>query len=404
MAGYEPVELRAELVSVGLENDLRDELPTTQPVVLHVCEAYGGGVMNVIHDYIDAAPDHRHVILRRSRADHDTGSVAGRDIQVIDWPSGLRPSLRVLAEVMQSLQPDIVHAHSSIAGALVRLSSAVPTHKIFYTPHCFAFERRDIGRLTRLTYLAVERVLARRTAHYVAVSPRELDLAVGLHRAARGSYVPNIVRVEPPDLSAAQPRTGAATVVTVGRISEQKDPAFFADVVRAAGERTDITWLWLGDGPAHLVEPLRAAGVQVSGWLSRAEVFDAMRNAAVYLHTASWEGAPLSILEAAALDLPLVVRDTPATESLALDDLVGTPAEAADAVLRRLQPHDCRPVNARLLARHTADSQRAALLAAYETACRTAGTTRRNRLQPRRLEEPYRWPPTVVDAQTLAAS
>jgi glycosyltransferase involved in cell wall biosynthesis len=73
----------------------------------------------------------------------------------------------------------------------------------------------------------------------------------------------------------------------------------------------------------------------VSGWLLREEVVHRLRGADAYLHTAEWEaGYPLSLLEAGALDLPLVVRAIPSLVDLPLP-LAHSPEQAA-AQLRSL--------------------------------------------------------------------
>ncbi|WP_237342687.1 glycosyltransferase [Vibrio vulnificus] len=41
-----------------------------------------------------------------------------------------------------------------------------------------------------------------------------------------------------------------------------------------------------------------------------------LRNADIYLHTAAWEGMPLTILEAAKLTRPMVIRKIGATKDL----------------------------------------------------------------------------------------
>ena len=69
-------------------------------------------------------------------------------------------------------QPDLIHLHSSWAGLLGRL---VPLgrRKIVYTPHCYAFERRDLSQVVRIGLWLVEKILSRRNAGVFAVSPRE---------------------------------------------------------------------------------------------------------------------------------------------------------------------------------------------------------------------------------------
>ena len=136
------------------------------------------------------------------------------------------------------------------------------------------------------------------------VSPYEAAQARPL--GVRAMFVPNTVDHDPPH---ADPTPADRTViVTAGRVMTQKDPYFFADVVRnlrAAGLPPEHEIRWVGDGAPHLRAVLENAGVTVLGWRSRDETLREMRRAAVYLHTAAWEGNPMTLLEATRLGVPM---------------------------------------------------------------------------------------------------
>jgi hypothetical protein len=62
---------------------------------------------------------------------------------------------------------EIVHAHSSKAGVLVRAVLPRPSGRVVYSPHCFGFNRSGAGG--RLLAWAVEQALVPRTGAIVAV-------------------------------------------------------------------------------------------------------------------------------------------------------------------------------------------------------------------------------------------
>ncbi|RKS80730.1 glycosyltransferase involved in cell wall biosynthesis [Motilibacter peucedani] len=342
-----------------------------RPVVLHVVEAWGGGVMSAVLAYAQSAPAYRHVALAAPREGHDTGEVAERDgVTLREMPRSRRAALRAIAAEYRSLRPDVVHAHSSYGGVLARLCGAIPREKIVYTPHCYAFERRDVPVPARWAFYAVERLLALRTGVTAGCSPREVELAramlPGSRRPTGAAYVPNVVRVE----HSPRRRGGPLTVVGVGRLDAQKSPEFFRAVV-AAARPVDPTlrWLWLGGGSPESVEQMRAAGVETSGWLPRPELLQQLAEGDIYLHTAAWEGAPISALEAAALGLPVVGRAIPAMASLGLQRLASTPEQVAELVLALREPSE-RAVavaeSAELNSRHSPEHQVAALTGVYD--------------------------------------
>ena len=75
-----------------------------------------------------------------------------------------------------------------------------------------------------------------------------------------------------------------------------------------------LKWIGGGGSDAHLAE-LLAAGVEVTGWLEQDIAVKELAGCDIYLHTAAWEGYPMTILEAFELGLPVVARGIPALAS-----------------------------------------------------------------------------------------
>ncbi|GGI05298.1 glycosyl transferase [Egicoccus halophilus] len=339
--------------------------------MLHVVEALGGGVQSALIDHLRSVPEFDHVVLGPPRPGHATGeALVPPAKRWVPCPRRLDRAAYALHRIHRRLRPDVVHAHSSFAGVWVR-ASAIPTRRIVYTPHCYAFERVDLSPLVRRTVHGVERALAPRTGVVAAVSPREAELASDLSNgAARIVYVPNVARVA--DVSPAEPVE--RTVLGIGRFSAQKDPYFFADV---AGRLRDEGWrfTWIGDGPDAYRSVLEANGVALPGWRTREQVLDTLASSAVYLHTAAWEGAPVTLLEAAALGRPIVGRRIPALASLGVEGLGDTPAEVADSIRALGDPDALRAASdasRQLDARHSGEAQRRGLLEAYAAVLGTA--------------------------------
>ncbi|WGX95219.1 glycosyltransferase family 4 protein [Nocardioides sp. L-11A] len=333
--------------------------------VLHLIESLGGGVLTSVLAMVEATPGLEHHVAVWPRRTHaDTGDRLDAFAGVHELPRGLPRALRSADELVRSLAPDQVHAHSSYAGLLARFPR--PAAEVVYSPHCFAFERQDLGPAARAGVRRIERSLAARTAVLAACSPREAALgrALGHRRVVtvpnRPLHVPDLRARFAPDLH----------VVTVGRIGPQKDWPY---LLRAKGYLEDVlgchvSWEWLGGGDPGAEQALRAHGVAVAGWLPRSEVLQRASRAQVYVHTAAWEGAPISILEAAALGLPLAVRGIPGLLGLDLPGTARTAADLADRIARLRDP-----------ARWSAEQQRSLQVA--------AGHTRR--LQHERLTAAY---------------
>ncbi|MDQ6525662.1 glycosyltransferase family 4 protein [Nocardioides sp. LHD-245] len=333
--------------------------------ILHLIESLGGGVLTSVLAMVEATPELEHHVAVWPRRSHaDTGDRLDAFDGVHELRSRLPRALRSADDLIRDLGPHQVHAHSSYAGLLARVLR--PTVDVAYSPHCFAFERQDVGPAARAGVRRIERALAARTAALVACSPREAALARGLgHR--RVVTVPNRP-LDVPDLRARF--ASELRVVTVGRIGPQKDWSY---LLRTKGYLEDVLgahvdWEWLGGGDPGAEQALRAHGVSVAGWLPRAEVLVRLSRAHVYVHTAAWEGAPISILEAASLGLPLAVRGIPGLLSLEVPGVARTAADLAYRIVRLRDPGLWSAEQQRSLhfaAGHTRRLQHERLTAAY---------------------------------------
>lgn len=307
--------------------------------VLHVVECLGAGVATAVFTYIDQVPEHEHHLLYSTRAETATLPAGWEKrfatVQVL--PEGHLSRIVAVRRRAELLTVDVVHAHSSYAGVYARLAlRSRADRRIVYTPHAYAFERRDLHEAGRAGFWCIEAVLALNTDTFAACSPREASLSRWTPGRSRVVHVPNVA-----DLPAV-PRgaqNGAGTrdsdhpvrIAGSGRIGEQKDPVFLIDAVEAvrrAGHRVEA--VWIGGGEPELEARLADAGIEVTGWISRTEAIGLLSRQDVYVHTADWEGFPFAVLEATAVGTPIIVRSRPHFHGLGLPLEIETPAELVD--------------------------------------------------------------------------
>jgi glycosyltransferase involved in cell wall biosynthesis len=273
--------------------------------VLHVVECYEAGVGRAVDTMVSATPEFEHHLL-----------YAGSQVPppelwttVEHLPPGARSRVGAVRRRIATVHPDVVHAHSSWAGVYTRVLRR--RSPLVYQPHCFGFVDPALARWQRLARRTAESVLARRTSVLAVVSESEATIA---HRLAPGVEV--AVLPNAPTMQVRATTGGAAPgrqVAMAGRVSPQKCPDLFAAVARECRARgVDADFVWLGDGDAPARARLEDAGVRVTGWLSVDDVRAELDRTAVYLHTARYEGFPVSVLDAAARGVPLVVRAIPA--------------------------------------------------------------------------------------------
>jgi len=355
-------------------------MPTDGPErplrILHLHFRWGAGSAAAVADYIRATPSFEHHLVFAPAPDcqlddrvHDLAA------SVRELPSGLGRQVVAIRHAVAAVEPDVVHAHSSLAGACARtaLGRRWPS-RVVYTPHCYAFERTDVGPVTRSAFWLAEAALSLRGGQVAACAPYEADLARSLPGHQQVVYVPNIAGPDVVEVGGAdRQREGGPMVVTaVGRLAPQKGPEMFADAARLCREGGDLSrWVWVGGGEADLERQVRSAGVEVKGWLPRRQALEDLRASDVYVHTAAWDGAPITVLEAAAARVPILARRISAMEALGVEPLFDSAEELADLV-GRFSDGTVRTVaersGQRLREAHTPAAQRQALHHVYRLA------------------------------------
>lgn len=301
-----------------------DVSPTAPRAVLHLVDRTTGGVPVAVRSYIaNSPPGFRHHVA----------SPHGRDGAAAVWAEGTSPAAvdhldwdvsRPLAAIagiralVSRLAPDVVHAHSSFPGAYAR-TARIRGPRLVYTPHCFAFERRDVGRTARSVYRGVERALRGRADLLAAAGPGEAVAAADLgYPSSRIRVIPNVPSVRRERAVPAAPAAPATlTVGMLGRWAPQKDPELFVSAVRRL--RADLPGVrvrarWIGDGA-----DAAPADIEVTGWQPPESVAVQLAGLDVYLHSAAWEAAvAIAILDAVECGVPVLVRPLAAMPGLPL--------------------------------------------------------------------------------------
>lgn len=341
--------------------------------MLHVTDRYGGGVAAALHTYLENTPDgvEHHLLAATPDGTRVDAAIERGFASVRLLPSAIVAQPLALRSAVRELHPDIVHAHSSMSGAVVRATLRSARTAIVYSPHCYAFERTDTS--LRWAFRWAERLLLHNTGTTSTCSEWESRLAVDVlgAPAERVHYVPNVASADfvPADEDAA-PLTSVMTVIGIGRLTAQKDPLRFAEAVdRLRGAGVEVRAVWVGGGDAQLAERLRLAEVEVVEWADQPTVRARLRAAHVYLHCAAWEGFPLALLEAAAVGTPILAHRIGAfgdlDDAARLDRGMGSLIRAWHSGTFPLWRADNRFAWRARLSTHTAEAQTSALHALY---------------------------------------
>ena len=262
------------------------------------------------------------------------------EVRLLRWQVGRAISpredwiaLRQLKAMLRAVRPDVVHAHSSKAGALARLAALGTPLKIVYSPRGYSFLRRDVGTPTRLLYRGLEAVLGRVPHLTVACGLGEYVEALTVAR--RVELVPNMIELG--DFSAlAGPRQeeGPMTVAMCGEIRPQKNFPLFLEIARLC-PGPGMSFVWLGGGSPPSGPPL-PDNLEIAGWLPREAVLARLSQAQVFCQTSLWEGLPIALLEAMALGLPVLAWPAVGNRELVVEGETGYTCRTAEEFATRL--------------------------------------------------------------------
>ena len=288
--------------------------------VLHVVESLGGGVFTYIKDltfffrkhntlfdttvaYCNKRPEVSNLNLKKELSNGVSLIEVdiNKEISLRDFKS-----LYDIIKIYYSLQPDIIHLHSSKAGVLGKFASLFYRKaKVFYTPHGYSFLRKDIMSTKNNLFYYIEKYTTKFLGGTtIACGDSEYDLAKELGKALlvrNGINVPYILNKHKSEKLC----NNRIVIGTIGRIAHVKNPDLFNKI---ALNNPDLDFLWIGDGDSK--EILNAPNIHVTGWLNREKIFEHLNKLDIYIQTSLREGLPIAPLEAMIFQKPVLETNT----------------------------------------------------------------------------------------------
>ena len=328
--------------------------------ILHVAQPTVDGVARCVVDLAGAQTAGGMRVLVASPADGDLRTWAqGEGAEHHLWKASRSAGPQVLFEtttlrsIIRSVEPDVVHLHSSKAGLAGRLALR-GTRPTIFQPHAWSFEASE--GVMRNAALRWERVAARWTDAIVCVSDAERRAGEAAGIGAPWNVIPNGVDLGkwsaagPNDREAARRALGlddAPLAICVGRLSRQKGQDVLLEAWQSVTLEVPAARLvLLGAGPEEeTLKRLAAPSVSFAGRRSDIEVWLAACNLVVL--PSRWEGMALTILEAMARARAVVTTEVAGAVETVGDDageVVGV--EDGGSLARALSARLADPIRA----------------------------------------------------------
>jgi glycosyltransferase involved in cell wall biosynthesis len=214
---------------------------------------------------------------------------------------------------LKKIHPDIIHSHSPDLGFAIAIPARVLGIPVVNTCHGVSLTDKNLPLLKRyaeiffLKYSGFARII---TVDSIAVA------ALEQHGISNAEYIPNGVD---PDFWGKKQNLSPGnktktTFLFVGRLEEQKGLIYLIEAVRRLkSDMEGFTVQLVGDGSqrSHLEKLADAYGlgsyVKFTGRLDLKRLREVYLDSDIFVLPSVWEGMPLTLLEAWASGLPVIV-------------------------------------------------------------------------------------------------
>ncbi len=282
----------------------------------------------------------------------------GAEVVCFDAPSNasLVTAIGRVKRYLRSWQADVLHCHLPLSGVVGRLAGRGAGVPVVYTEHNLMERYHPLTRwANRATWRWQESVTA--VSEEVASSiSRHADGAVPVEVVRNGIDVGAFRRC-PEQRREVRRRHGipaeAPVVGTVAVFRRQKRlDEWLQAVARARERRQDLHGLVVGDGPlaGEVREQVASAGLEAAVHLTGLQecVGPYLSAMDAYLISSDFEGLPVSLLEAMAMELPVISTRVGGVPEVLEDGRTGTlvpigrPDRLAEEVLRLIADEGLR--------------------------------------------------------------
>jgi glycosyltransferase involved in cell wall biosynthesis len=251
-------------------------------------------------------------------------------------------SVIYLKRLIEREQFDVVHAHSSKAGALARIATALAGGgpRVLYTPHGFAFRNPEVAHAMQLVFWGVERRLVRWTDGIIALCRTELEDAASLAPGSKAFLATNGVAAVP---LAKRSREDSHRLVIayVGRLARMKGVDVLVEALPVIFWDLPSVEVWIiGDGPQRrdIERRLERLGIQDRVQLlgARSDVSSLWGDIDILVVPSRFESQPLVLLEGMMAGRAIVATDVGGMGDLVTSGVDGmlVPPNSAGALAR----------------------------------------------------------------------
>ena len=243
----------------------------------------------------------------------------------------------ILLNLLKSKNYRMIHTHTPVAGFLGRLAgrmAGVPC--IIYTAHGFHFHEYG-NKLRNFLYFRLEKLAGKLTDVLVTINKDDYKIAVSKSLLSCGKvvYLPGVgvdtgffspSRIDSENTK--EMKDSVPCLISIGRLEREKHYEQILSALKLVKDRKiKFKCLFVGSGKLQkaLVRKSKTLGLRdnvvFTGYLE--DVRPALAKASIYISASSREGLPVSVMEAMAMQKPVVAYNIRGVRDLVVDGKTG---------------------------------------------------------------------------------
>lgn len=213
--------------------------------------------------------------------------------------------------LIRKIQPDLIHANSSKAGIIGRISGKLCKVPTIFTAHGWGFSS-NTPFVRRMIALLSEKLVAFISTRIICVSESDRQLALRYKVGNEQILSTIFYGISNHSVALANPSLQLPRIIMVARFNEQKDqPTLLKAISQLQNPNLQVDFVGSGISLDYCKALAQSLGIahQVSFLGDCTDVPELLAQAQIFVLSTHYEGLPISILEAMRAGLPVVATN-----------------------------------------------------------------------------------------------
>lgn len=299
--------------------------------ILHVGEYVNGGVATYIRTLIDGLQDYydieNYLVMSEYKSQKEWGNVPKKVFYYKYKRSivNIFGAIIFIRKIIDEIQPDIIHVHSTWAGLFVRLPYLIKKKKckIIYTAHGWSFIM-DVSRKKKFLYAIIERILSMITDKIINISKFEEKEALnyGLNKK-KMVVIYNGVKDKNYNIECNMDKNNdKIKLLFVGRLDKTKGIDILLNIYNKCKFKNLHLYI-IGESVLDNIEIKSDDTITYLGWIDNKDIDKYYQMCDVVIMPSRWDGFGLVAIEAMRNSKPVIVSNRGALPELVKNGING---------------------------------------------------------------------------------